>query len=218
MFLDRQDAGRRLAAALTRYRGEDPVVLALPRGGVPVGFEVARALGAPLDIVVVRKLGAPDQPELGIGAVVDGDAPQAVVNAEIVEALGVPEAYLRAETDRQVREIRRREARYRGGRPRVPIEGRTAIVVDDGIATGSSVRAAVRGLRRAGPRRLVLAVPVAPPDTVEALRVEVDDLVCLETPEPFFAVGHHYADFSQQSDEEVVALLDRARGPTSPAR
>ncbi|HWP35780.1 MAG TPA: phosphoribosyltransferase [Thermodesulfobacteriota bacterium] len=210
-FRDRREAGRELARRLLPYRDLDPVVLALPRGGVPVGYEVARALGAPLDIVVVRKLGAPGQPELAIGALVDGDDPQGVLNPDVVELLGVPAEYVRDEVARQLAEIRRREARYRGGRPRVPVGGRTAIVVDDGVATGATVRAALRGLRRAAPRRLVLALPVAPPDTARQLRAEVDDLICLRTPEPFIAVGRHYEDFSQPSDEEVVALLEEAR-------
>jgi putative phosphoribosyl transferase len=210
-FKNRQDAGRQLAERLLRYRDERPVVLALPRGGVPVGYEVAVTLDAPLDIVVVRKLGAPGQPELAIGAVVDGDDPQSVLNPDLMRLLDVSEEYLAREVDRQLWEIRRRERLYRGDRPHARVEGRTAIVVDDGIATGASMRAALRGLRRAGPARLVLAVPVAPPDTVEALRAEVDDLVCLSTPEPFMAVGQHYEDFSQPTDEEVIELLDRAR-------
>ncbi len=211
-FKDRQDAGRQLADRLLRYKDERPVVLALPRGGVPIGYEIAVALDAPLDIVVVRKLGAPGQPELAIGAVVDGDTPQSVLNQDLVRLLGVSEEYLGREVDRQLREIRRRERLYRGDRPRASVEGRTIIVVDDGIATGASVRAALRGLRRVHLARLVLAVPVAPPDTVQALGAEVDDLICLSTPEPFMAVGQHYEDFSQPADEEVIELLDRARG------
>lgn len=211
IFRNRLEAGRELAERLLTYRPESPVVLALPRGGVLVGYEVADALDAPLDIIVVRKLGAPDQPELGIGAVVDGDNPEGILNQELVQALGVSDEYLKREVARQIEEIRRREQRYRGGRPRVPVEGRTAIVVDDGIATGATVRAALRALRRGRPARLVLAVPVAPPDTVESMRTEVDDLVCLATPEPFIAVGRYYEDFSQPTDEEVVDLLDRAR-------
>jgi putative phosphoribosyl transferase len=210
-FRDRGEAGRKLAARLARYRDQDPVVLALPRGGVPVADPVAAALDAPLDIVVVRKIGAPDQPELGLGALGDGDDPQALLDAEFIARLGVPRAYLEEEIARQIAEARRRDACYRGGRPRVPVGGRTAIVVDDGIATGGSVRAALRSLRRASPARLVLAVPVAPADTVEAFRGEVDDLVCLETPEPFLAVGYHYEDFTQPDDEQVVSILARAR-------
>ncbi|HEX7128265.1 MAG TPA: phosphoribosyltransferase family protein [Thermodesulfobacteriota bacterium] len=210
-FRDREDAGRQLAARLAHYRDQDPVVLALPRGGVPVAAPVAAALDAPLDIVVVRKIGAPDQPELGLGALVDGDDPQALLNADLVERLGVSREYLDEEVARQLAEARRREARYRGGRARIPLAGRTAIVVDDGIATGSSVRAALRSLRRSRPARLVLAVPVAPADTVGALRDEVDDLVCLATPSPFLAVGYHYEDFTQPDDETVISILARAR-------
>jgi putative phosphoribosyl transferase len=224
-FRDRRDAGRRLAARLGELAAAGPeawarpVVFALPRGGVVVGYEVARALGAPLDVLVVRKLGAPGQPELGVGALVDGDSPEAILNPEVVRLAGVTREYLDAEVARQLEEIHRREARYRQGRPRLPVAGRTAVVVDDGIATGGSVRAALRGLGRARPVRLVLAVPVAPRDTVEALRAEVDEVVCLETPEPFLAVGYHYGDFAQTTDEEVVTLLERARdeGHAAPA-
>jgi putative phosphoribosyl transferase len=223
-FRDRRDAGRRLAARLAELAAAtpeawaQPVVFALPRGGVVVGYEIARALGAPLDILVVRKLGAPGQPELGVGALVDGDSPETVLNPEVVRLAGVTREYLDAEVARQLEEIHRREARYRQGRPRVPVAGRTVIVVDDGIATGGSVRAALRGLGRARPARLVLAVPVAPRDTVEALRAEVDEVVCLETPEPFLAVGYHYGDFAQTTDEEVVALLERSRDEGHAAR
>jgi putative phosphoribosyl transferase len=185
-------------------------VVALPRGGVPVAYEVANALGAPLDIVIVRKLGAPGQPELGIGAVVDGDHPQAVLNPDLMRELGVSGKYLDREVGRELEEIRRRQGIYRRGRPPAPLEGRTVIVVDDGIATGGSTRAALRGIRRSHPKRLVLAVPVAPLDTVAMLRAEVDHLVCLSTPEPFGAVGMFYEDFDQVGDEEVVRLLERA--------
>jgi putative phosphoribosyl transferase len=211
MFKNRKDAGRKLAARLLKYKDEHPVVLALPRGGVPVAYEVAMALDAPLDVVVARKLGAPGQPELGIGAVVDGDHPQSVLNEEVLRVLDVSNDYLNREVARELQEIRRRQERYRAGRPPEPIEGRTAILIDDGIATGGSVRAAVRGVRRSDPRRLILAVPVAPPDTVEMLRPEVDELVCLSMPLFFHAVGQFYEDFRQTTDEEVVELLDAAR-------
>jgi putative phosphoribosyl transferase len=207
MFDDRRDAGRQLAARLLPYQDRDPVVLALPRGGVPVGYEIARALGAPLDIIVVRKLGAPGQPELGIGAVVDGDHPLGVLNEEVIKTLVVPEAYLEGEVTAQLAEIRRRQAAYRGGRPALPITGQTAIVVDDGLATGGSMRAALRSVRRAAPARLVLAVPVAPPDTLARLAAEVDETICLETPELFGAVGYFYRDFTQTTDDEVIRLL-----------
>ena len=216
LFRDRRDAGRQLAARLTQYAGDDPVVIALPRGGVPVGYEIARALGAPLDVKIVRKLGAPGHDELGIGAVVDGEDPQAVLNEQIVNVLGVTREYLERELSRQLAEIHRREPRYRHGRRPVPLEGRTVIVVDDGIATGGSVRAALRAIRRARPRRLILAVPVAPPDTIEALRSEVDDVVYLAAPEPFHAVGRFYDDFTQTTDEEVEDLLDLANRGVAP--
>ena len=217
MFKDRRDAGRRLAGPLLRYENERPIVVALPRGGVPVGYEVARALGAPLDIMVVRKLGAPGQPELGIGAVVDGDHPESVFNQEVVRLLDVSADYMRREIECQLDEIRRRQQAYRGGRPPLSVSGRTAIVVDDGLATGGSMRAAVRGIRRAGPRRLILAVPVAPPETVAALAGEVDDIVCLSTPSPFGAVGYFYDEFEQTDDAEVIELLESARAAGAPS-
>lgn len=218
MFKNRKDAGRKLAARLLQYKDEHPVVLALPRGGVPVAYEVAMALKAPLDVVVVRKLGAPGQPELGIGAVVGGDHPQSVLNEEVLRALDVSDDYLNREAELELQEIRRRQELYRGGCAPEPIEGRTAIVIDDGIATGGSVRAALRGVRRFQPKRLVLAVPVAPPETVESLQPEVDELVCLSTPFFFHAVGQFYEDFSQTSDEEVVELLGAARRQMASAR
>jgi putative phosphoribosyl transferase len=210
MFENRKSAGRALARRLEHMRGEEPVVLALPRGGVPVGFEVATALGAPLDLVLVRKIGVPWQPELALGAVVDGADPQLVYDYRLAAELNVPADYLEQERARQLAEIERRRKLYFGDRPPVPVRGRTVIVVDDGIATGSTVRAALRALRKAGVARLVLAVPVGPPDTIELLSNEVDGIVCLETPSPFFAIGEHYADFRQTSDDEVIALLQRA--------
>jgi putative phosphoribosyl transferase len=211
IFKNRREAGRKLAPSLSRYKEEQPVVLALPRGGVPVGYEVALALQAPLDIVVVRKLGAPGQPELGIGAVVDGDHPQSVLNEDVVRELGVPEEYLQREIARQLREIRRRQRTYRGDAGAIAVGGRTAIVVDDGLATGGSMRAALRGVRRANPKRIVLAVPVAPADALESLVAEADDVVCLSSPPFFGAVGNFYDDFGQTSDDEVIQLLGAAR-------
>jgi putative phosphoribosyl transferase len=211
LFDDRRDAGRRLAAALIRYRESDPIVLALPRGGVPVGFEVARALGAPLDVLMVRKIGAPGQPELGLGAVVDGADPQLVLNDEVIRRVSPPPGYIEDEQRRQLAEIERRRRRYLGDRPGLSVDGRIALVVDDGIATGATVKAALRGLARARPARLVLAVPVAPADTIDELSAECDDIVCLATPEPFHAVGPHYRDFTQTTDDEVVRLLAEAR-------
>jgi putative phosphoribosyl transferase len=208
LFTNRKQAGERLAEALLRYKSEDPVVLAIPRGGVPVGLEVSRALDAPLDIVLVRKIGAPFQPELAIAAVVDGDRPETVHNPEAADFPGITDAYIKEETARQLAEIERRRGLYLGTRARPQIEGHTAILVDDGIATGATVRAALIGVRRSKPKRLVLATPVAPPETIEALRTEADDVVCLATPEPFFAIGQFYEAFDQLTDAEVIELLE----------
>jgi len=210
-FRNRAEAGRRLAERLASFRSRDPAVLALPRGGVPVAYEIAKALQAPLDLVLVRKIGAPGHAEFGLGAVVDGAHPQVVLNEEVVAQLDVPPAYIEAETERQLQEIERRRARYLHGRRPIDVEGRTTIVVDDGIATGGTVRAALQGLARARPAHLALAVPVAPADTIEQLRSQADEIVCLLTPEPFYAVGMHYQDFTQTSDAEVIALLDEAQ-------
>jgi putative phosphoribosyl transferase len=214
MFENRESAGRLLAKRLEHLKDQNPVVLALPRGGVPIGAEVARELQAPLDLIIVRKLGAPFQPELAIGAVVDGQQPEILVDPQFMELAAVPKSYVAAEAKRQFAEIARRQSVYLGGRAALPVAGRTAIVVDDGIATGSTVRAALRAIRRRGPARLVLAIPVAPAETVAALRPEVDELVCLDTPEPFDAIGLHYHHFPQMTDEEVIDLLRRAE--TSP--
>ncbi len=220
MFVDRSEAGRRLAERLTQFKGRDPVVLALVRGGLPVGYEVAKALGAPLDIVLVRKIGAPGNPELAAGAVVDGANPEIVRNDDIVSALAISEDYIKREAERQLVEIERRRRLYLGQEPRAAVEGRTAIVVDDGIATGATARAALRALRRQKPARLVLAVPVAPPDTIEALRADVDEVVCLATPALFGAIGVFYQNFRQIDDDEVIDILRRANpsasGPGAP--
>jgi putative phosphoribosyl transferase len=217
MFQDRHDAGRRLGEALLRFAALDPVVLALVRGGVPIGFEVAQALRAPLDVILVRKIGAPYQPELAIGAVVDGKEPEVVTNADLVQALQVSSDYLRDAAREALVEIDRRRAVFTRGRARVDPKGKTAIVVDDGIATGATMRAALHAVRRLGPARLVLAVPVAPSDALVALSADADEVVCLAEPEFFAAIGAFYADFGQLTDRDVVDLLDRApmvaRGP-----
>ncbi len=210
-FLDRRDAGSRLAAALERFKADKPVILALPRGGVPVAFEVARALAAELDLLLVRKIGAPGHQELAIGAVVDGKNPQLVLNDEIIARAVPPAGYIEAEQARQLAEIERRRQLYRGDAPPPDTRGRTVIVVDDGIATGATVKAALRGVRQNEPRRLILAVPVAPPGTLEELAHKCDEIVCLSAPERFRAVGSHYVDFDQTSDGEVVSLLAEAR-------
>jgi predicted phosphoribosyltransferase len=214
-FRNRADAGRKLAARLAAYKDERPVVLALPRGGVPVAAEVAAALGAPLDLVLVRKLGVPVQPELAMGAVVDGDAPIVVRNEDVIRLTGVTEEEVQAVCAEELAEIERRRERYLGTRARVDIAGRVAIVIDDGIATGATTRAALRALRRRGPKKLILAVPVAPTETLAAMREEADEVVCLEDYADFGAIGFFYADFRQTSDSEVIAAL--ARFPPQPA-
>jgi predicted phosphoribosyltransferase len=207
---DRVDAGRKLARALLHLKESQPVVLGLPRGGVPVAFEVAVALAAPLDVVLVRKIGAPGQPELGLGAVVDGANSQLVLNEELVQLVRPGRAYLEAEKERQLAEIERRRALYRPGRTPISLTGRTAIAVDDGIATGGTMKAVLLALRSCGVHRLVLAVPVAPPGTLQELAPLADEVVCLMSPEPFYSVGSHYRDFAQTTDEEVIHLLARA--------
>jgi putative phosphoribosyl transferase len=215
-YADRRDAGRCLGAKLAHLKNLRPVVLALPRGGVAIGFEVALALDAPLDIVLVRKIGVPWQPELALGAVTDGDAPDSFIDRNLATRLEIPENYVAAETERQLQEIDRRRKSYCAGRPPIEVSGRTVIVVDDGIATGATMRVALRAVRRRGPARLVLAVPVAPEDTLEAFREEADEIVCLETPAPFDAIGFYYRDFHQMSDAEVTDLLARLP-PATPA-
>lgn len=210
IFADRQEAGRRLAKALNRFRDRNPVVLALPRGGVPVGYEIASALRCPLDVVMVRKIGSPQQPELAAAAVVDGERPETVRNDRVIDMLGITDQYLENETRKQLAEIERRRSLYVSGLPRPSLEGSTVLVVDDGIATGSTIRAAAHGVARAGPARVVIAVPVAPPETVDTLRSEVDEVVCLETPAGFAAIGAFYADFHQVSDDEVIDCLRKA--------
>lgn len=210
-FADRSEAARALAQRLAQMKLEPPVVvLALPRGGVPIGAEVARVLHARLDLLLVRKIGAPWQSELAVAAVVDGDRPEVVIDETMLGMPGVDQEYIEAQAHRELKEIARRRALYMQGREPLAVGGATVIVVDDGIATGTTMRAALKALRRKGPKRLVLAVPVAPADTCRALRAEVDDLVCLSQPEPFRAIGLHYDDFHQLDDAEVMRALTDA--------
>jgi putative phosphoribosyl transferase len=209
IFSNRTEAGRGLAMRLHNYAERNNLtVIAITRGGVPVAFEVARMLKAPLDILVLRKLGVPGHEELGFGAIASGGI--RALNPEIVEALRISPLDIEAVTNREVKELKRRERAYRGDRPALDVRGRTVILVDDGIATGSGMRAAVNALRQMKPARIVIAVPVAPASTCDHLRQEVDDLVCLAMPDPFYGVGQFYYDFSQVSDREVNELLDRA--------
>ena len=214
-FADRSEAGRRLADKLLHLKNRQPLVLALPRGGVAVGFEIAGALDAPLDIVLVRKIGAPWQPELALGAVTDGAGHETFIDRDLVASLDVSDVYIEEETARQLEEIERRRKSYCEGRPALQVAGRTAIVVDDGIATGATMRVALQAVRRRGPARVVLAVPVAPPDTLAALGEVADEAVCLETPIGLGAIGFYYRDFHQMSDREVTELLARAPRPTA---
>jgi putative phosphoribosyl transferase len=215
-FLDRTDAGLRLAHALAGHADERPVVLALPRGGVPVAAEVANVLHAPLDLVLVRKIGVPFQPELAMGSVVDGPNPLTVRNEDVIRMAGVSQAEFSAIRDHELAEIKRRRDVYLGGRSHPDIEGRVAIVIDDGVATGATTRAALRAVRHQNPKRLILAVPVAPTDTLRELRDEADEIVCLEEYEFFGAIGAYYSDFSQVSDAAVTAILARFPADRSP--
>jgi putative phosphoribosyl transferase len=211
IFKNRAEAGRRLGREVTRYKGADPLILALPRGGVVVAAEIALALDAPLDLILVRKLGVPWQPELAMGAVVDGARPYVVRNADILAQLDMPEEEFRETCERELDEIERRRRLYLKDQPRADIKDRTAIVVDDGIATGATARAALRAVRKQAPRWLVLAVPVAPSSTLDELSAGTDDIVCLETPGPFYAIGQFYEDFHQVSDREVIEILAEVR-------
>jgi putative phosphoribosyl transferase len=214
-FRDRTEAGRVLASYLAAYAGRlDVLVLALPRGGVPVAYEVARALRAPLDVFLVRKLGVPGREELAMGAIASGGV--CVLNADVLRMLNIPPRVVDAVAARERRELARREQVYRDGRPPPEVRDRTAILVDDGLATGSTMRAAVAALRQEQPRRIVVAVPVASPDTCRELRREVDELVCAETPEPFFGVGWWYQNFSQTTDDAVHDLLTKANADSLP--
>jgi putative phosphoribosyl transferase len=214
-FHDRSDAGRRLAQVLIRYKDSGAVVLALPRGGVPVAAAIATMLHAPLDLVLVRKIGVPYQPELAMGAIADGGSEIIVRNEDVIEAAGVTEAEFDLVRDAERMEIERRRSLYLGDRRRPEVKGRVAIVVDDGVATGATTRAALRAVRARGPKKLVLAVPVAPSDTLAAMGDEADEMVCLEVHEAFGAIGFYYANFRQVSDEEVVSILERLGAATN---
>lgn len=211
MFSNRTEAGKALADRLVEQKPEDPIVLALPRGGLPVAAEIAYALDAPLGLLLVRKVGVPFQPELAAGAVVDGDEPEYVINQDILRATGISEDNFRAAAAKQLDEIARRRALYYRDRKPVPVSGKTAIIVDDGIATGATVKAGIMGVRRRGPKRIVLAVPVAPRESIDELRELVDDVVCLDMPDPFFAIGCHYLDFRQLTDDDVIRILEKAK-------
>lgn len=209
LFRDRFDAGRFLASKLRQFANRpDTIVLALPRGGVPVGFEVAKALNVPLDVFVVRKLGVPGYEELAMGAIASGGI--RVLNEDVVRAAGIPQKTIVAVAAEEERELQRRERDYRDGRPPVAVEGRTVILVDDGLATGSSMRVAVLALKKKGPAEIIVAVPVGAPATCAEFESEVDQAICAITPEPFLSVGQWYEDFSQTSDEDVRDLLKRA--------
>jgi len=211
-FRNRQEAGLEVAARLENYADrEDVLVLGLPRGGVPVAYVVATVLGLPLDIFVLRKLGVPGHEELAFGAIGSGGV--RILNADVVDRLGISELEIAAITQEETKELKRREKRYRGSRPPLDVSGRTVILVDDGIATGASIRAAIHAIRKMRPAAIVVATPVAPRATCNLLRREVDELVCVKSPEPFYGVGQFYQDFSEVPDEEVVAMLDRALLP-----
>jgi putative phosphoribosyl transferase len=212
LFLDRRDAGARLARALETYRQDHPVIIGLPRGGVPVADEIARTLDAPLDIIVARKIGAPFQPEYALGAIAPGAR---VLRDDEIRALGIPAEEIERTIAIETREMARREQVYRAGRPPLAVEGKTVIVVDDGLATGATARAALASIRARKPGRLVFAAPVGAPDSVRALRSFADDVVCLYTPEDFRAVGLHYRNFEPTSDAEVLACLERVTAAPS---
>lgn len=207
MVRDRGEAGQKLAGKVRALAARDPVVLALSRGGVPVGTEIARAIKAPLDLVIVGKVGAPGNAELAVAAIVDGNPPDVVLNREIVEAYDLDDVTLGTLADRERPELDRRRRVYRAGRPPLPIAGRTAILVDDGVATGTTMKVAIRALKRRSPREIVIALPVAPPQTVAELGRGVDRIVCLSEPSRFHALGYHYREFPQLTDEEVVETL-----------
>ncbi len=210
MFIDRQDAGRKLAESLKSYKSENPIILALPRGGVPIGYEVAKALEAPLDIFVVRKVGPPWNPEFGVGAVAPGVQ---ILDKSSLRMLGLTEADLAPTIEQEQKELNRRLRLYRQNEELPNVEGKTVILIDDGLATGISTRAAIQGIKKLKPAKVILAVPVGPPETVAFLKTLVDDLICLEVPRDFYAVSAFYLNFPQVSDEEVIRLLKLSKQP-----
>ena len=214
-FRDRTEAGRLLGKAIAEKDYPDPVVLALPRGGIPIAIEVARALAAPMDLILVRKIGVPSQPELAAGAIVDGGEPETIYNDDVIAITGLTRNHVDEIGKRQLEEIERRRALYLKDRPAVPVAGRTAIIVDDGIATGATARAALHAMRRKQAQQVVLAVPVGPTDTLASFAGEADEVICLSEPTPFYAIGIHYLDFRQLDDDDVIDLMaeaDRLRG------
>jgi len=218
IYVNRSDAGKRLARELAGYKSQDPLILALPRGGVPVAAEIAQALDAPLDLMLVRKLGVPFEPELAMGAIIDGAEPYVVRNEDVLALLAMSEEEFKRICERELAEIERRRKLYLKDRPRADVKDRVVIVVDDGVATGATTRAALQAVRKRSPKKLVLAVPVAPTSTLEELSGEADDIVCLQRHEPFYAIGLYYADFHQITDEEVIDILLKARAPEPSAK
>jgi putative phosphoribosyl transferase len=208
-FENREEAGKRLAKALLEYRGKAPVIFAIPRGGVVTAYEIAKILDAPLDIIIPRKIGAPRNQELAIGAVTEDGT--TILNRHLVTMLDISDAYIESEKTKQIEEIKRRVKTYRGEHPPKDFEGKIVILVDDGIATGATVRAAIHSLRKGNPSSIVVAIPVGPPDTINELKQEVDKLICLITYEPFFAIGQFYVDFSQVPDQDVINLLKKTK-------
>jgi len=208
IFKDRMDAGKKLAEALIRFKGVDGIVIAIPRGGIVVASEISKVLGLPLDIVLPRKIGAPDQPELAIGAILEDGT--TIMNDDIISMVGATAEYIKEESDRQLNEIARRTSAYRGGRPGLPLHDTTIILVDDGVATGATLKAAVNYVKNQNPAHLTVAIPVGPIQTVREMRAEVD-ITCLHTPTIFYAIGGFYSDFRQITDEEVIMHLQKGR-------
>ncbi|MCG3205899.1 MAG: putative phosphoribosyl transferase [Elusimicrobia bacterium] len=210
MFRNRSEAGRKLAQRLSSYRDENPVIVALPRGGVPIGYEVAQHMSAPLDVLIVRKIGYPGQPELAIGAIADGEKGEVVMNNGMVGETEIPPNYIKEEIATKLKEISEMEDIFRSHRPAIKVKNRTVIAVDDGIATGATMRVVVKRLKRENPKKIIVATPVASQEAVDLLKNEADEIVCLDVPVPFMAVGAFYKDFRPVSNEEVIGCLDQA--------